>query len=211
MNKKVYLVLEKAAKLSGTKEDEKINVRISDVCTVNCQDKQIQKRIEHIQVCTLDVCGKKHVRRLVALTELIELIEEEMSDVDINPVGENQVLVDYEVYNQKPVLQWIMTAFMCVFSFIGSMYVIMAYNNDVGTIEIFEKIYNLLGISDYSRMNIMEIAYGAGLALGIIIFYNHFGRFRISDTPTPIQVEMDKYEKDEEDSLIAKLSGTGKK
>ncbi len=211
MNKKVYLVLEKAAKLSGTKEDEKINVRISDVCTVNCQDKQIQKRIEHIQVCTLDVCGKKHVRRLVALTELIELIEEEMSDVDINPVGENQVLVDYEVNNQKPVLQWIMTAFMCVFSFIGSMYVIMAYNNDVGTIEIFEKIYNLLGISDYSRMNIMEIAYGAGLALGIIIFYNHFGRFRISDTPTPIQVEMDKYEKDEEDSLIAKLSGTGKK
>lgn len=211
MNKKVYLVLEKAAKLSGTKEDEKINVRISDVCTVNCQDKQIQKRIEHIQVCTLDVCGKKHVRRLVALTELIELIEEEMSDVDINPVGENQVLVDYEVYNQKSVFQWIMTAFMCVFSFIGSMYVIMAYNNDVGTIEIFEKIYNLLGISDYSRMNIMEIAYGAGLALGIIIFYNHFGRFRISDTPTPIQVEMDKYEKDEEDSLIAKLSGTGKK
>lgn len=211
MNKKVYLVLEKAAKLSGTKEDEKINVRISDVCTVNCQDKQIQKRIEHIQVCTLDVCGKKHVRRLVALTELIELIEEEMSDIDINPVGENQVLVDYEVNNQKPVLQWIMTAFMCVFSFIGSMYVIMAYNNDVGTIEIFEKIYNLLGISDYSRMNIMEIAYGAGLALGIIIFYNHFGRFRISDTPTPIQVEMDKYEKDEEDSLIAKLSGTGKK
>lgn len=211
MNKKVYLVLEKAAKLSGTKEDEKINVRISDVCTVNCQDKQIQKRIEHIQVCTLDVCGKKHVRRLVALTELIELIEEEMSDVDINPVGENQVLVDYEVNNQKPVLQWIMTAFMCVFSFIGSMYVIMAYNNDVGTIEIFEKIYNLLGISDYSRMNIIEIAYGVGLALGIIIFYNHFGRFRISDTPTPIQVEMDKYEKDEEDSLIAKLSGTGKK
>lgn len=211
MNKKVYLVLEKAAKLSGTKEDEKINVRISDVCRVNCQDKQIQKRIEHIQVCTLDVCGKKHVRRLVALTELIELIEEEMSDVDINPVGENQVLVDYEVNNQKPVLQWIMTAFMCVFSFIGSMYVIMAYNNDVGTIEIFEKIYNLLGISDYSRMNIMEIAYGAGLALGIIIFYNHFGRFRISDTPTPIQVEMDKYEKDEEDSLIAKLSGTDKK
>lgn len=211
MNKKVYLVLEKAAKLSGTKEDEKINVRISDVCTVNCQDKQIQKRIEHIQVCTLDVCGKKHVRKLVALTELIELIEEEMSDVDINPVGENQVLVDYEVYNQKPVLQWIMTVFMCVFSFIGSMYVIMAYNNDVGTIEIFEKIYNLLGISDYSRMNIIEIAYGVGLALGIIIFYNHFGRFRISDTPTPIQVEMDKYEKDEEDSLIAKLSGTGKK
>lgn len=211
MNKKVYLVLEKAVKLSGTREDKKINVKISDVCTVNCQDKQIQNKIEHMQVCTLDVYEKKHVRKLVALTELIELIENEMPDVDINPVGENQVLVDYEVYNQKPVIQWIMIAFMCVFSFIGSMYVIMAYNNDVGTIEIFEKVYNLLDISDYSEMNIIEIAYGVGLALGIIVFYNHFGKLRISDTPTPIQVEMDKYEKDEEDSLIAKLSGTSKK
>ncbi len=211
MSKKVYLVLEKAAKLSGTKEDKKINVKIADVCTVNCQDKQIQNRIEHMQVCTLDVYEKKHVRKLVALTELIELIESEMPDVDINPVGENQVLVDYEVYNQKPVIRWIMIAFMCVFSFIGSMYVIMAYNNDVGTIEIFEKVYNLLDISDYSEMNIIEIAYGVGLALGIIVFYNHFGKLRISDTPTPIQVEMDKYEKDEEDSLIAKLSGTSKK
>lgn len=211
MNKKVYLILEKAVKLLGTKEDEKINVKIYDVCTVSCQDKQIQNKIEHMQVCTLDVYEKKHVRILVALTELIELIENDMPDVDINPIGENQVLVDYEINNQKPVIQWIMIAFMCVFSFIGSMYVIMAYNNDVGTIEIFEKIYDLLDIADYSEMNIIEIAYGVGLALGIIVFYNHFGKLRISDTPTPIQVEMDKYEKDEEDSLIAKLSGTSKK
>lgn len=211
MNKKVYLILEKSAKLSGTKEDRKINVKISDVCTVNCADKQTQNRIEHINVCTLDVNGRKHVRRLVTLTELIELIDNDIPEADINPVGENQVLVDYEVYSKKPVIQWIMVAFMCLFSFIGSMYVIMAYNNDVGTIEIFERVYALLDVTDYSEMNIIEIAYGIGLALGIIVFYNHFGKIRISDTPTPIQVEMDKYEKDEEDSLIAKLSGTDKK
>ena len=51
----------------------------------------------------------------------------------------------------------------------------------------------------------IEIAYGVGIALGIIVFYNHFGKMRISDTPTPIQVEMDKYEKDEEESLITQL------
>ena len=197
MNKKVYLILEKSAKLSGTKDDRKINVKISDVCTVNCADKQIQNRIEHINVCTLDVDGRKHVRRLVALTELIELIDNDVSEADINPIGENQVLVDYEVYSKKTVIQWVMVAFMCLFSFIGSMYVIMAYNNDVGTIEIFERVYALLDVTDYSEMNIIEIAYGIGLALGIIVFYNHFGKIRISDTPTPIQVEMDKYEKDE--------------
>ena len=95
--------------------------------------------------------------------------------------------------------------FMCIFTFIGSTYVIMAYNNDVGIIELFERIYGLLGITDYKETNMIEIAYGVGIALGIIVFYNHFGKMRISDTPTPIQVEMDKYEKDEEESLITQL------
>ena len=78
----------------------------------------------------------------------------------------------------------------------------MAYNNDVGTVEIFENVYEFLGLSDYSDNNVLEIAYGIGLALGIIVFYNHFGSFKITKDPTPIQVEMDKYQKDIDDTLI---------
>jgi stage V sporulation protein AA len=158
-------------------------------------------------VCVLDVEGKKHVRQLVKLTDLADLVETACPEADVTPVGENQVMLDYEVSNDKPAIQALLTVFMCVFAFIGSMYVIMAYNNDVGTIEIFERVYKLLDISDLSGMNIVEIAYGVGLALGIIVFYNHFGKLRVSDTPSPIQVEMVKYESDEEDALVSKLSG----
>jgi stage V sporulation protein AA len=207
MGKAVYLVLEKSVKLTGSKEDKKINVKLSDVCTVGCSDKQILNKLSHISVCVLDVEGKKHVRQLVKLTDLTDLVEAACPEADITPVGENQVMLDYEVSNEKPVIQALLTVFMCVFAFIGSMYVIMAYNNDVGTIEIFERVYKLLDISDLSGMNIIEIAYGVGLALGIIVFYNHFGKLRVSDTPSPIQVEMVKYESDEEDALVSKLSG----
>ncbi len=54
---------------------------------------------------------------------------------------------------------------MAAFTFLGSMYAIMAYNNDVGTVEIFETVYEFLGLSDYSDNNVLEIAYGIGLAL----------------------------------------------
>lgn len=211
MEKKVCIVLEKTAKLSGCRDDKKVNVRISDICSVNSSDKQLQDKIGHMSVCVLDVEGKKHARKLVALTELMDIIQMTMPDCDITPVGESQVLVDYNASEQKNTVKWMLVAFMCIFSFVGSMYVIMAYNNDVGTVEIFERVYELLGISEYSDKNIIEIAYGIGLALGIILFYNHFGKLRISDTPTPIQVEMDKYEKDEEDSLISQMSAVDKK
>lgn len=36
----------------------------------------------------------------------------------------------------------------------------------------------------------MEIMYAIGLALGIIIFYNHFGGKRLSSDPTPLEVQM---------------------
>jgi stage V sporulation protein AA len=205
MGATIYLILEKTVKITGKKEDKKLNLNITNVCTVGCHDKAVLNKVEHINVCTLDVEGRKHVRKLIELTRLLDLIEESCPDADITPIGESEVMIDYEADTAKPAVQNILTVMMCVFAFIGSMYVIMAYNNDVGTIELFERVYGLLGLSDYSGMNIIEIAYGIGLALGIIVFYNHFGKLRISDTPTPIQVEMTKYEKDEEDALIEQL------
>ena len=43
---------------------------------------------------------------------------------------------------------------------------------------------------------IIEISYSIGLAVGILIFYNHFSNKKASKDPTPLQVEMIKYDKD---------------
>ena len=36
----------------------------------------------------------------------------------------------------------------------------------------------------------MEVSYSIGLAVGILVFYNHFGPKKLSKDPTPIEVEM---------------------
>ena len=41
-----------------------------------------------------------------------------------------------------------------------------------------------------------------GLAAGIILFFNHAGKFKISDDPTPFEVQMRLYEKDVNDTLM---------
>ena len=63
-------------------------------------------------------------------------------------------------------------------------------------------MYEIFGADNAQQVKLLEIMYAVGLALGIIIFYNHFAGVRLSGEPTPIEVEMDKYEKDVDDTLI---------
>ena len=48
----------------------------------------------------------------------------------------------------------------------------------------------------------IEIGYSLGLGGGIILFYNHIGKRRITKDPTPIEVEMRLYEKDVNETII---------
>ena len=48
----------------------------------------------------------------------------------------------------------------------------------------------------------MEVSYSIGLAVGILVFYNHFGPKKLSKDLTPIEVEMRKYETEINQALI---------
>lgn len=56
----------------------------------------------------------------------------------------------------------------------------------------------------------MEVSYSIGLAVGIILFFNHIGGRRITKDPTPIEVEMRIYERDVNDALIETADREGK-
>lgn len=51
----------------------------------------------------------------------------------------------------------------------------------------------------------LEVFYCIGLAVGIILFFNLTGSDKLSDDVTPIQVEMDKHNKDTWNTIIDKV------
>ena len=61
-----------------------------------------------------------------------------------------------------------------------------------------------------SGYTMLEICYSIGIALGILIFFNHFGKKRFSVDPTPMEVEMRLYENDIQTTLIENYSRKGK-
>lgn len=195
MKETLYIQIQKSVHI------DKPTLYVSDIGELFCQDKTIENEIGHIVLKNLK--DKKGVRICMNVIDVVKEIQSKYPDVDVNSIGESEFIVEYAVHKPRPrVLEFAIVFFVAAFTFLGSMYAIMAYNNDVGTVEIFENVYEFLGLSDYSDNNVLEIAYGIGLALGIIVFYNHFGSFKITKDPTPIQVEMDKYQKDIDDTLI---------
>ena len=53
---------------------------------------------------------------------------------------------------------------------------------------------------------ILELTYSLGLAVGILIFFNHFGKKKLTVDPTPMEVEMRLYENDIQTTLIETYS-----
>ena len=63
---------------------------------------------------------------------------------------------------------------------------------------------------EFMEYKIIEIMYAVGLAVGIIVFYNHFAGKRITADPTPLEVQMDKYNTEINDALINHSSSSKK-
>ena len=67
---------------------------------------------------------------------------------------------------------------------------------------MFEQMSTLFTGNKEDGKQIIELCYSIGLGIGIIVFYNHFGAKKLSKDPTPIEVEMRKYESDINQTLI---------
>ena len=78
----------------------------------------------------------------------------------------------------------------------------MAFNSDVNLDLIFSTLHEKLNITDTTNFAILEIAYSLGIPIGIALFYNHFGRKKLSTDPTPLEIEMRLYENDIIETIV---------
>ena len=78
----------------------------------------------------------------------------------------------------------------------------MSYHNEISLIDLFEQIYSMVTGKENDGFTALEASYSIGLSLGIIIFYNHIGKRKLTPDPTPISVEMRTYEDDVNHCLV---------
>lgn len=202
-NKTVYLKCERNVEVQSP------DVFMSDMGTVRCSDSALSARLRALKVHHFTKEGTK--RCVISTLKLVELMENECSDISVQIVGESDVLVEWiSVNKHKGWQQWLRAALVCLVSFFGTAFTIMAYHNDVGINEVFTEFYQIVMNREPQGLNTLEVSYSIGLAAGIIVFFNHVGGRRLTKDPTPIEVSIRNYEEDVDKALIDTAGREGK-
>ena len=185
------------------------DVYMSDVGNLRCADPVIAAKLKALKIHHF---GKEDTRRcVISALKLIELMESSCPGVTIQIVGETDVLVEWvKVDKHKSGVQGLKAVLVCLVSFFGTAFTIMAYHNDVGINDVFTEVYRMVMNREPQGLNVLEVSYSVGLALGIIVFFNHIGGRRLTKDPTPIEVAMRNYEEDVDKALIATAGREGK-
>lgn len=182
-------------------EVTKPDVYLKDIVMMECPDKNMLPKLQTLKV--LKIQDKKEQRYVVSVLKIIACIHEKYPQVEVQNLGETDIIITYEK-QQTPSYVWHICKVVVVAAiiFFGSAFSIMAFNNDVGGTELFGQIYELVMGKKSDGFTVLEITYSIGLTLGILIFFNHFGKKRFTVDPTPMEVQMRLYENDIQTTLV---------
>lgn len=189
-------------------EVTKPDVTLGDILSMECTDKTVLARVRACKIVKFRKKGRD--RRVISVLEIISCIHKEFPDLDVCNLGETDMLITHEEQKTPPLIFHIIkTAFAAAAIFFGAAFSIMAFNNDVNVTKLFGQIYELATGQETSGFTVLEISYSIGVAGGIIIFFNHFGKKRLTADPTPMEVQMRLYENDIQTTLIENADRKG--
>lgn len=180
-------------------------VTLSDVLKIECTNLGILRGIKQ-----LDLFHFTHEHAQVfSILKVIERIHEEYPSVEIVNCGENDFIVEYQISTVKhPVIEKVKLILISVIVFFGSAFTIMTFHIDIGIQKSFERFYIQLMGTQKPAVTELEISYSIGLAVGIIVFFNHFSKKKLSKDPTPMEMEMKKYN---QDLIMTKIADSDEK
>ena len=208
MNSTIYIKADKNIELT------KPEVTIGDIFEIECSDPKVIPRIKAHKVFRFsgnpENSKTKKSRTVISVLKIISCIHDLYPNADVENLGETDIIITYE--NQKTsenLMHWIKVILVVLISFVGSAFSIMTFNNDVQLTELFSQIYELQTGQTSDGFTILEFTYSIGLIIGILVFFNHFGKKRFSADPTPIEVEMRLYENDIQTTIVETYSRKG--
>ncbi len=187
-------------------------VRLSDIADMECTDEAALRQLKQKKIYTFreDTGSRKNQLVVVSVLKIMEEIHKDYPELEISNEGETDFIIEYVPFPEKP--EWVnltKTIVLCILIFCGAAFTIMAFNNDVGVGDVFAKFYHQVTGIESDGVTELEICYSIGLSFGILIFFNHVGRKKITHDPTPIQIEMRKYESDLDTAFIENAGRKG--
>lgn len=184
---------------------ERKTIYIKDICEVYAPI-SILKRIQNIRL--LQVREEVEKNYLISIIDIINAINSQVNNCTINNVGEMDTILEYlPIANKdKSFVKVLKIIAVTIILLAGSSTAIMSFHSDAQMSKVFENYYYIFFNEKIENPLLLDLPYSIGLALGIIIFFNHFSGKKITSDPTPIEIEMSLYETNVTDNIINTLN-----
>lgn len=189
-------------------EVQKLDITLGDLVALECSNKELIPKLKTLKILKIPSQGKQ--RFVISILKIIACIHEKYPEIEVQNLGEQDIIVTYEEQKTPGMfLHVIKTAIVVLITFCGAAFSIMAFNNDVNTTRLFAQIYEYVTGSPSNGFTILEVTYSIGITVGILVFFNHFGKKRFTVDPTPMEVQMRQYENDIQATLVEDASRRG--
>lgn len=180
-------------------------VHIGDIATVFCINPDILHGVNKTALFTFTDCEQE--QSVITMLKLIEVINTRYKNVTVVSIGCPETIVYYR--NLSPMHKAsgkLKAFFLMILAFFGTAYSIMSYNGDVGANDLLNDLYKMFtnnsATAQDSGYTLGIIIYSVGLAVGMIVFFNHGINRHKTDDPTPLQVQMRLYEEEVNKAII---------
>ena len=190
-------------------------VHLQDIASMECTNEAVLRQLKQKKIYTFqekDTAKQKKTRiQVCSVLNIIKQIHEDYPDLEVQNVGESDFILECKAgIVENKALEIVKAVVLCIVIFFGAAFTIMTFNNDVGVAEVFTQLYQQVIGKESNGVTEIEIFYAIGMPIGITVFYNHIGKKKVTHDPTPIQVEMRKYEQDVDTTFIENASREGK-
>lgn len=193
-------------KLDSHVRTEHKDICLKDMSSVYCSDEGLRRQAENVQIFSFEQEEKEVISILYIYRKIYEKVGR---DIQIHSIGAADCIVDL-TNGKKPSKLWseMKVIFVSLVTFFGAAFTIMTYNEDAGVPDVFETLYKMI-LGNGEGNGVLEVAYSVGIAVGVIVFFNHFEK-KGRRVPTAMEIQMDKYEQDMVDAYVKSSDRRGK-
>ena len=200
----VYIKPELSCQVSHKK------ITVEDICRVYATEEKVAKQVRQVPLFQVSKSREKN-KISVSSLYVIRHIMDDVPGVTVTNLGESDFLVEY--LPPGPKNKWadyVKAVIVGIIVFFGSAFTIMTFNEDANIPVIFARVYESVN-GNPAGNGWLEISYSIGLPLGIILFFNHFASAKLSNDPTPLQIQMRQYEQQEDTTIIENAARKGER
>jgi len=185
--------------------EERRDIYLRDLAEV-VADKKTAEKLKKLKL--LHIEADKKTNFLVSVTDIVRAVAARFPDNAVSNLGEADTVIDFSPTKKKDnsVWKWLKIAFVTLVLLAGSATAIMSFHSDAQMPQVFKNYYRIFFGKESDRPMLIDIPYSVGLGVGIMLFFNHFAGKKLTEDPTPIEVEMSLYETDVTDTVLDVLS-----